>query len=105
MLNEILGEAAASDPGIEIIDDRQCPDGPLCRAAADVVLSASTNPHNWAVARALLFESFAPRVVLVTPTGTEAVIYDLSCRPLCAVDLSASDLLKVACDGSTPHAT
>lgn len=96
VLRGVLVEAAAKHPSIRVIDDTgDGGDG----AAAEVVLAVTSDPHQSAVARTLLFTTHARRVALLTPTGRDLVVYDLTSRPVSAVDLPPTELLDILCLG------
>lgn len=95
VLRGVLSEAAAKHEAIELVDG----DPAGTSDEAEVVLAVTSNPHEGAAARALLFASHATRVALLAPEGRELVIYDLSQQPISAVDLPASELLEVVCRG------
>ncbi len=101
ILFEIIVDAAASKPDIELVDGRKDPHDEVLDRNVDVVLAASIDPHSIATARELLCRSVATRVVLLTPTGQQGAVYDLVSRPLCSVDLSPTSLLNVMCAGLT----
>lgn len=96
VLRGVLVEAAAKHPSIHVIDDTgDGGDG----AEAEVVLAVTSDPHQSAVARTLLFTTHARRVALLTPAGRDLVVYDLTSRPVSAVDLPPSELLDIVCRG------
>jgi hypothetical protein len=97
VLRGILNEAAARHPSIEMIDGLSPQDSGSVNA--NVVLAVTADPHHSATARALLFTTQASRVALLTPAGRELVVYDLTSRPVSAVDLPASELLDAVCQG------
>jgi hypothetical protein len=93
MLKEIVASAALSDPHVELIEAAS---GRPAAAGTrvDVVLSVCPDPRDRAVAMHLLAEWLASGVVLMTPSGRHAVIYEVTATPVLAADLSATDLLR-----------
>jgi hypothetical protein len=105
VLSQILGEAAADVPEVALFDDGRALGAALGAVDVDVVLAAWPDPRDGNVARRLFAESAAIRVVLLTDSGKEAVIYDLSSDWLEAVDMSAAELLHVLRRGLAPAAS
>ena len=99
MLSQILGKAAADVSEVALFDDGRALGDAVGAVDVDVVLAASPDPRDGNVARRLFVESAAIRVVLLTDSGREGVIYDLSSDWLEAVDMSAAELLHVLCRG------
>jgi len=102
VLRGALGEAAARQPSIELIDgSAEATAGPES-PDAEIVLAVTPDPHQSGAARDLMCATHATRVALLTPAGRELVIYDMASRPVSAVDLPTSELLAVVCRGVRP---
>jgi hypothetical protein len=94
MLKDIVAAAAAGDPYVDLQDSASLPGGDDAAGPVDVVLSVCADPNDHATAVGLLARWLASGVVLITPSGRQAVMYELSATPFFAGDVSAADLVS-----------
>ena len=94
MLKEIVTAAAAGDSHVDLRDSSMRPDVAGSNDRVDVVLSVCADPNDRAIAVDLLARWLASGVVLMTPSGQHAVMYEFSATPFFAGDVSAAELLR-----------
>jgi len=102
VLRDVLNEAAARQPTIELVDGGNVSPDAHETAEAEIVIAITADPHEPSAARDLMCASHATRVAMLTPAGRELVIWDFASHPISAVDLPTSELLDVVCRGVRP---
>jgi hypothetical protein len=93
MLRDIVAAAAAGDPHVKLQDSASLRAGDDAAARFDVILSVCPDPNHRLTAAGLLARWVASGVVLITPSGRHAVMYELSATPFFAGDVSAGELV------------
>jgi hypothetical protein len=100
MLRSIIVDSLAGQPDVELLDFESCelPE----RRDVDVLLMGAPDPNDVEHARALLTEWPKTRILVVSTSGREAVMYEWYPQKLVLGDVAPQTLLRVIRQGFGP---
>jgi hypothetical protein len=98
MLSSILIDALSKEGDVELVGSDD-PRGALDAEDVDVVLIGADDPHDYKRARTMIDRWPKSRVLIVSSSGREAVMYGLYLRKLVLGDVSPRTLVHIIRQG------